>query len=96
MSNNIIPLSEIDEKAREIAISWIEELCPGQGMQLPQKHKLASDIMNYHREKALELLTKLLLKKFEKIDGPFRNEYVDVFDIESIFKKIGITEKTKF
>jgi hypothetical protein len=42
----LIPLSEIDDLARDIAVEW------GDNMKddfIAQKHKLASDIMNYGR-----------------------------------------------
>lgn len=42
----LIPMSEITDEAREIAVRW------GANMKdnfISQKHKLASDIMNYAR-----------------------------------------------
>lgn len=45
----LIPMSEIDEEAREIAVRWME--CTDKTW-IGQKHKLASDIMNYARRKA--------------------------------------------
>src|SRR3954467_584619 len=41
----LIPLSDITDEAREIAVLWGDEYFPGIAMQ--EKHKLASDIMNY-------------------------------------------------
>lgn len=54
----LIPLSEITDEAREIAVRWGDEYFPG--VALNEKHKLASDIMNYarryHEEKINENL----------------------------------------
>lgn len=54
----IIPFNEITEEARDIAVLWVENYKP-MGMNLEQKHKLASDIMNYTKsilsEKDLEI-----------------------------------------
>lgn len=42
----LIPMSEITEEAKWIAVLWVENYRP-MGYDLPGKHKLASDIMNY-------------------------------------------------
>lgn len=42
----LIPMSEITDEARSIAVSWVENYEP-MGFDIQQKHKLASDIMNY-------------------------------------------------
>lgn len=42
----LIPMSEITDEAREIAVAWME--CDDRNW-IEQKHKLASDIMNYAR-----------------------------------------------
>lgn len=42
----LIPMTEITDEAREIAVRWVENYKP-MGFDLPGKHKLASDIMNY-------------------------------------------------
>jgi len=48
-------LDEIHPQAREIAVEWIENFKPMGGMEIEQKVKLASDMMNfaqaYMREK---------------------------------------------
>jgi hypothetical protein len=48
----LIPMFEITDEAREIAVAWME--CEDKHW-IRQKHKLASDIMNYaeeyHKEK---------------------------------------------
>lgn len=41
----LIQMSEITDEARIIAVKWGDEYFPGIAMQ--EKHKLASDIMNY-------------------------------------------------
>lgn len=52
----IIPMSEIDEEAREIAIRWAGE----SGMDwIGDKHKLASDIMNYARRCCIRNITDI-------------------------------------
>lgn len=43
----LIPLMEIEEEARLLAVTWIENLLPD--FAIEQKHKLASDFMNYAR-----------------------------------------------
>jgi hypothetical protein len=42
----LIPLPDITPEVREIAVAWIEGYQP-MGFDIQQKHKLASDIMNY-------------------------------------------------
>jgi len=44
----LIPLSEIDDEARLIALKWCQYL---PGIAIEDKHKLASDIMNYAKNK---------------------------------------------
>lgn len=46
----LIPMSEIDIEARKIAVSWVEQYGT-MGFDIQNKHKLASDIINYHRTK---------------------------------------------
>ena len=43
----LIPMSEITDEAREIAVRWGDEYF--HGLAIMEKHKLASDIMNYAR-----------------------------------------------
>jgi hypothetical protein len=42
----LIPMNEIPEEARKIAVLWVEGYEPN-GFDLPSKHKLASDIVSY-------------------------------------------------
>jgi hypothetical protein len=44
----LIPMNDITTEARLIAVAWIEGY-EYQGMDIPGKQKLASDIMNYAR-----------------------------------------------
>ena len=51
----LIPMNEIDDEARILAVRWHENATNWIG----DKHKLASDIMNYSRRKNLSLRTVL-------------------------------------
>jgi len=51
----LIPMSEITDEARIIAVRWME--C-GDRNWIGQKHKLASDIMNYAKRYAASLENK--------------------------------------
>lgn len=42
----LVPFNEITDEARRIAVLWVENFRP-MGFDIEQKHKLASDIMNY-------------------------------------------------
>jgi hypothetical protein len=54
--HNLIPLSEIDPEARKIAVAWVEGFEHIGSFELEQKHKLASDIMNYANNKFKNIL----------------------------------------
>jgi hypothetical protein len=56
----LIPMSEITDEAREIAVAWME--CEDKDW-IGQKHKLASDIMNYAKKFA-ETENKEIIKKY--------------------------------
>lgn len=45
----LIPMSEITDEARKIAVAWCDNWTPMGRINLESKHKLASDIMNYAR-----------------------------------------------
>lgn len=47
----LIPSGDIDDEARLIAIRWVEGYEKMGIIELEQKHKLASDFMNYARHK---------------------------------------------
>jgi len=53
----LIPMSEITEDARKIAVAWLA--CDDKDW-IGQKHKLASDIMNYAKEQCQKQLRKEL------------------------------------
>ena len=48
----LIPMSDITDEAREIAVAWME--CEDKDW-IGQKHKLASDIMNYAKKQNAEM-----------------------------------------
>ena len=47
----LIKFFDIDDEARLIAVAWVEGFEKIGTMEIEQKHKLASDIMNYTRRK---------------------------------------------
>lgn len=59
MKYKLIPFTEIDEEARNIAVLWIENYRP-MGFDIQQKHKLASDIINYANQQLAEYKAKVL------------------------------------
>ena len=40
-------MAEITDEVRNIAVQWVDNFHSTGGIQIEQKHKLASDIMNY-------------------------------------------------
>ena len=62
----LIPMSEITDEARELAVAWME--CEDKHW-IEQKHKLASDIMNYaikyHAQSAPVVSDEEIGKRFE-------------------------------
>jgi len=63
----LIPLEEITYEARKIAVDWVENFKP-MGFDIQQKHKLASDIMNYAK------LVQEQNKELERIEHQKHNE----------------------
>ncbi len=57
----LIPMSEITDKARDIAVAWVENYTPHGSImpEIAQKQKLASDIMNYAAQQNSELTKEL-------------------------------------
>lgn len=51
----LIPLMGITDEARLLAVAWVEGY-EKQGLDIPGKQKLASDIMNYARRHAKEIV----------------------------------------
>lgn len=47
----LIPMMDITDEARLLAVAWVDGY-EAQGMDIPGKQKLASDIMNYARRHA--------------------------------------------
>jgi hypothetical protein len=97
----LIPMSEITDEAREIAVAWME--CEDKDW-IGQKHKLASDIMNYAKKHAIDNLSlrlkteiiKYLTKNPHYSDDPYlmigeiqysKREIADEIEKET---KIGI------
>lgn len=68
----LIPMDEIDEEAKKIAVLWHENATGWIG----DKHKLASDIMNYAAAKNKELTQQRdeLLEKLLEASGTIRSE----------------------
>lgn len=52
---SLIPMGEITNEARALAVEWCENYKPMGSINLEQKHKLASDIMNYANKYAEQL-----------------------------------------
>ena len=67
----LIPMNEITDEARELAVLWVEEFKDAGGIQIQQKHKLASDIMNYaisHNQQKHPLTIDELRKELNKFE----------------------------
>jgi hypothetical protein len=80
MEKNFIPLSDITDEARNIAVAWVENYEP-MGFDIEQKHKLASDIMNYSNQQLAEYKAKL--KRHLRTSGKWRwstGELTDLID----------------
>lgn len=57
----LVPMHLIESEAREIAVRWVENYKPdGSMMNIEAKHKLASDIMNYHRRMTASTIIEAL------------------------------------
>ena len=50
----LIPMKDIDDEARELAVTWFESDVKEMNW-IGDKHKLASDIMNYAKKRNKEL-----------------------------------------
>jgi len=49
----LIPLGKIDPVAQKIAVLWVDGFEKTGGIMLNDKHKLASDIMNYAKDNSI-------------------------------------------
>ena len=83
----LIPMSEITDEAREIAVAWVDGYTPGGSIypEIAQIQKLASDIMNYAAQQNSEL-TKELTSLREKHDKAYNQGWNDA--VESILTDI--------
>ena len=100
----LIPMSEITDEARELAVLWSENM---KDDFISQKHKLASDIMNYAeslaKERAVdgfnlisELRTRLLVDQNQ--DGEPNSsmtELLDMWDRVHAYMDTFLAEKRK-
>jgi len=71
----LIPMSEITDEARKIAVAWME--CDDKNW-IGQKHKLASDIMNYAVKYASQFRKPLNIPtedEIKKAGGVYEKEY---------------------
>lgn len=78
----LVPFLEIDETAKDIAVKWVENYKPSGGFELQQKHKLASDLMNY----ANQIATDLVLKYNTTLTKPRSEWKVKCWIKEYVFK----------
>lgn len=87
----LIPLSEIDELAKNIAIQWIENYTPNGSIypEIAQKQKLASDIINYARKQNSELQKQNhVLKQALEFDAACKTDLdCRITELENLLKK---------
>jgi len=78
VEKELIPLHDITPKARSIAVAWIENYQP-MGFDIQQKHKLASDIMNYSNEQNAALIASLkeLIEVAEDLQGKVSDYWIN-------------------
>jgi hypothetical protein len=76
----LIPMSEITDEAREISVRWME--CEDKHW-IGQKHKLASDIMNYAKRYRRDDLMKFF--QYLKENG---NLYSDALSDGHMFRMV--------
>ena len=84
----LIPMNEIDGEAREIAIRW----AGGSGMDwIRDKHKLASDIMNYARRQKVTSETQMTIEDYNNVIRifTFKSYYPSAKEVEDDLKKLG-------
>lgn len=78
----IVPILEIDDQAKQIAIAWVENYKPSGGFEISQKHKLASDLMNY----ASSIAEQLVLRYNATLTKPRGGRKVKAWVKQYIFK----------
>ena len=80
----LIPLKDITEDARNIAVAWIKGY-ETMGFDIQQKHKLASDIMNYASEQVFAERERIIEKMKSRVRDDFDNSKVttlqDLYDL---------------
>lgn len=72
MEYKLIPLNEISDKARQIAVDWVENFKPI-GFDIRQKHKLASDIMNYAIQE-----NRMQLSELSRLKGEYQGTLLGI------------------
>ena len=84
----LIPMNEIDREACEIGIRWA---C-GSGMDWTRdRHKLASDIMNYARRQKVPSETEMTIEDYNNVIRifTFKSYYPSAKEVEDDLKKLG-------
>lgn len=82
----LIPMSSIDPEARMLAVAWVDGY-ERQGMDIPGKQKLASDIMNYSRRRYAGLMDHLTMqldeavKKCNTLAGQLSEAYAEIAEL---------------
>ena len=93
---HLIPMSLITDDAREIAVAWVENFQDGGGIMIEQKHKLASDIMNYAANNPPKTATKDQLEDFcnfcAEIDSTWALEFKEWIENYLVEREEGISE----
>lgn len=95
----MVPFDDITSEARDIAVAWVDNYRPYASMnpQIGQKHKLASDIMNYSRVEALNF-AEFIRHNFNDsmVDSWTRNSDNKIFlDIEEVYELYKEEERKK-
>lgn len=80
----LIKISEIEENAKKIAVRWIEKYKPNGFINLENKHKLASDIMNYARWQSQKLFAIQQFTGYTHAKGGY--------NIESLADSMGLSQ----
>lgn len=77
----LIPMSQITDEAREIAVRWVENLQDAGGIMIEQKHKLASDIMNYAKKYTASIKSVSKMKPIEYLKSIYGEKEFDHINI---------------
>jgi hypothetical protein len=90
----LIPMGEITDEARIIAVRWGDEYFPG--FALSEKHKLASDIMNYARrynQLSRQELLKEIIGDLDKAKDTYTDHCLYSGYVPGIVKSLEIISK---